>query len=97
MYVCLSEGTKETHASPAQLHCCHQPMNLWEKCEQSHSDFQCKNILEVLTVFLLMSTLLLLYKKFGRSTSEWVKDSTEKDSWAMLTEGLIVEGRLVEI
>ena len=28
-----------------------------------------------------MSTLVLLYEKFGRSTSEWVKGSTEKDSW----------------
>ena len=71
----------ETHASSAQLHGCHQPVNLWQKCDQSHSECQCKKFLEVLTAFLLMSTLVLLHEKFGRSTSEWVKGSTEKESW----------------
>ena len=27
-----------------------------------------------------MSTLVFLYEKFGRSNSDWVKGSTEKDS-----------------
>ena len=29
--------------------------------------------------------------------SEWFKCNTTKSSWAMITEGLIVEGRLTEV